>query len=209
MNDYYVYGYFEPGSEQPFYIGKGRGRRARSHLGAFRTSKKGGLFYARLWELDAKGITPDVRILHEGLTDSDAKDKEIYLIERWGRIDIGTGCLCNHTRGGDGVGAVSAETRAKKSRAMTGRKFSAETRAKMSQVRRGKKLTAKADRNLRIFNADRMRPVDSYSLYTGQLVKTYTSINSTARDGFTPACVHGVCTWRGKAHKGLGWRYAE
>ena len=88
----------------------------------------------------------------------------------------------------------SAETRAKKSRAMTGRKFSAETRAKMSQVRRGKKLTAKADRNLRIFNADRMRPVDSYSLYTGQLVKTYTSINSTARDGFTPSlrarCLH-------------------
>ena len=26
MNDYYVYGYFEPGSDQPFYIGKGRGR---------------------------------------------------------------------------------------------------------------------------------------------------------------------------------------
>ena len=70
---------------------------------SFKNLKWGGLFYARLRELNAKEITPDVRILHEGLTDQDAKDREIDLIERWGRIDIGTGCLCNHTRGGDGV----------------------------------------------------------------------------------------------------------
>jgi hypothetical protein len=98
-----VYGYFEPGSEEPFYIGKGFWGRARSHLNDFKkSSTDGGLFYARLRELAAKGITPEVRILHEGMTDSEARDKEIYLIDRYGRIDIGTGCLCNHTRGGEG-----------------------------------------------------------------------------------------------------------
>jgi hypothetical protein len=112
-SDFYVYGYFEPGSEKPFYIGKGQWGRDRFHLKHFSDPKYTGLFYARLRELAAKGITPDVRRLHEGLTDSDAREKEIWLIDRYGRIDIGTGCLCNHTRGGEGKSKRKSETPAR------------------------------------------------------------------------------------------------
>lgn len=226
-SDYYVYGYFEPGSEQPFYIGKGRKERARSHLWLFKKTQSGGHFYVRLRELATEGITPDVRTLHEGLTDQDAKDKEIDLITFWGRIDIGTGCLCNHTRGGDGVTGIkrsaetrakisdsnrrrvcSAETKAKISRSNTGKIPSAETRAKMSRVRTGKTPSDKAKRALQTFTDGCMRPVESYDFDTGQLVKSYPSITATTTDGFTSSSVSMVCRGRQKAHGGLGWRYA-
>ena len=154
-SDFYVYGYFEPGSDEPFYIGKGRKGRARSHLIAFKKSKWGGLFYIRLRELAARGITPDVRLLHEDMTESDAFDREIDLIERWGRIDIGTGCLCNHTRGGEGTAGrqLSAETRAKLGQANKGRKRSPETRARISQA----KKSPSAETRAKISQANRNR----------------------------------------------------
>ena len=224
-SDYYVYGYFEPGSEQPFYIGKGRKGRARSHLGLFMRATWGGLFYVRLRELDAKGITPDVRKLHEGMTDQDAKDKEIDLISFWGRIDIGTGCLCNHTRGGDGAAGISAETRAKKSRAAkgrrhsaetrakirrssTGRKHSAESRAKMGVSQTGRKHSAESRELMKEAHAKDAKPVESYDLATGRMIKLYPSVRAPIDDGFHPSNVTAVCKGRQKTYRGLGWRYA-
>ena len=72
-SDYYVYGYFEPGSDKPFYIGKGRKGRA---LGATCTCLKrrsGAATFTSTPGAGRQGGTPDVRLLHESLTDSDAE----------------------------------------------------------------------------------------------------------------------------------------
>lgn len=44
---FYVYGYFEPGSDLPFYVGKGKGRRAFDHLTSGYLKGKSTLFHIR------------------------------------------------------------------------------------------------------------------------------------------------------------------
>ena len=89
MNDYYTYAYLrEDGS--PYYIGKGRGRRAiipHYGTGATRPPTKDRILY-----------------LKKNLTEEEAFRHEIYLIHVLGRKDIGTGILRNLTDGGDGSG---------------------------------------------------------------------------------------------------------
>lgn len=140
--DYYVYGYYgyydDP--NKPFYIGKGTGKRAWVHLAACKRSRSPSLFYQWLRGLFASGRTPVVRLLHVGMTNTEACDKEIELISRWGRIDRKTGCLTNQTDGGEGATGwvCSPELRVKRSEARKGKPLSLETRAKLSESRRGK-----------------------------------------------------------------------
>ena len=80
---FYVYAFLrEDGT--PYYIGKGQGNRA--------------------W--DKRRFRPDdsrISILKGSLTESEAFDEEIRLIQLHGRKDQGTGCLRNLTDGGEGA----------------------------------------------------------------------------------------------------------
>lgn len=92
--DFYIYTWMrEDGS--PYYVGKGKGRRA---------------FERYLGHMAPK----DSRIRIFPMPDEDtAFAYEVYLIDFWGRKDLGTGCLRNLTNGGDGVANPSDETRRK------------------------------------------------------------------------------------------------
>ena len=85
--DYYTYAYLrEDGT--PYYIGKGRGRRAIiPHYGTLvkRPPNKDRILY-----------------LKKNLTEEEAFRHEIYMINVLGRKDLGTGILRNGTNGGDG-----------------------------------------------------------------------------------------------------------
>jgi len=81
---YYTYAYLRK-NKTPYYIGKGKGKRAydKKH-NAFVPSKDRILF------------------LKQNLTEEEAFKHERYMIRVFGRIDLGTGILYNKTDGGDG-----------------------------------------------------------------------------------------------------------
>jgi hypothetical protein len=105
MSDYYTYAYLRE-DRTPFYIGRGKGRRAfdKSH--------------------NVK-VPPKDRILFlkTGLTFAESVDHERYMIAVFGRKDNGTGILRNITDGGEGMDGwvPTLETRAKMSRSQKGR----------------------------------------------------------------------------------------
>jgi hypothetical protein len=84
MNNFYTYAYLrEDGT--PYYIGKGRGRRAFLKHGTFYPPSKERILF-----------------LKKNLTEEQAFNHEIYMIAVFGRKDLETGILHNKTNGGDG-----------------------------------------------------------------------------------------------------------
>lgn len=105
--DFYVYAWRRPNGE-PFYIGKGRGRRATS------TYRRNHIFTNIVAKMRASGAEPIVDHVADGLTEKDAYRLEVSLIAKYGRIKDG-GLLANMTGGGEGATDVSPEVRAKMS----------------------------------------------------------------------------------------------
>lgn len=84
MKDYYTYAYIrEDGT--PYYIGKGKGNRinSKNHPG-----------------ISLPPLERRIK-LYENLTNDESCNKEIELITKWGRKDLGTGVLYNKTNGGE------------------------------------------------------------------------------------------------------------
>jgi hypothetical protein len=112
-----------------------------------------------------KAIREGVKVLPEvlftGMTETEAHAKEVELIAIYGRIDIGTGILANHTDGGEGVSGyiqkpesvakmrkskigkpLTEDHKKKISASMMGMKRDDEMKAKVSKARKGSKHTA-------------------------------------------------------------------
>ena len=117
---YYTYAYLRE-DRTPYYIGKGTGNRIYSTNRIIKSPKdKSRIIY-----------------LKQNLTEEEAFKHEIYMIDVFGRIDLGTGILHNRTDGGDGNSNPSEETRKKISEAKKGRTHSEETKKKMSEAKKG------------------------------------------------------------------------
>ena len=100
---YYVYVHTRNDTGKVFYVGKGQGKRAWS-------SDSRNPHWKSIVK-KAGGHT--VNIVFRSDVEQEAFDEEMRLILKHGRIDLGTGILCNKTDGGEGTsGAVcSPETR--------------------------------------------------------------------------------------------------
>lgn len=104
MTDFYVYGYCDPQSDDPFfYIGKGHGDRAWEHTWDSNLFKDETHFYRKLRKMVREGVEPEIKIIENGLSETGSFKLERILISHYGRLDTGTGCLCNHTDGGEGA----------------------------------------------------------------------------------------------------------
>ena len=92
MDIYYVYQYIRKNNSKnglagtPYYIGKGKGNRAFDNHRTFKIPSDRN----------------QIQILHKNLSEIVAHQIECDLIQKYGRIDIGTGCLHNKTNGGEG-----------------------------------------------------------------------------------------------------------
>jgi molecular chaperone DnaK (HSP70) len=130
--EYYTYAYLRE-DKTPYYIGKGKGNRA------YIRGKK-----------DTKPPKDKSRIifLKQNLTETEAFRHEMYMIDVFGRIDLGTGILRNMTDGGEGSSNPSEETRIKMSESQKGKIFSEEHRRKLSEAHKGKTTSEEHRRKL-------------------------------------------------------------
>ena len=89
-------------------------------------------------------------IIKDNLTEQEAKDLEIELIAKHGRIDLGEGYLINRTDGGEGTNGyiASEETRRKMSESRKGIPRTEETKRKISEAQKGKTKTEETRRKL-------------------------------------------------------------
>ncbi len=110
--EHYVYIYLDPRKPgnfnygnyhfdfEPFYVGKGKGKRAWDHLkeNQQKRSKK----YYVIRKILREGYQLKPLILKQSMTDNEAIEEEITLISLIGREDLEKGPLLNLTNGGDG-----------------------------------------------------------------------------------------------------------
>lgn len=124
MNKHYIYFHKRADDGVIFYVGIGIGRRATA-------VKNRSDFWKRI--VAKHGYT--IEYPHTEISQEQAKDLEKHYIAVYGRLDKGTGMLCNMTDGGDGrVGyECSEETREKIRKAATGVKFTEDRKKKIGQ----------------------------------------------------------------------------
>jgi hypothetical protein len=125
---------------EPYYIGKGNGKRPFAHIQDARTKHNSFKNNITRKILDA-GLEPIIFYFNSNIYQYQALEMEIFLIKQIGRRDHGRGPLANLTDGGDGVINPSEESRQKLSISLKGKKHSPERRKQNSEYRLGKKRT--------------------------------------------------------------------
>lgn len=127
MDNAVVYFHINKQTHKVFYVGIGVGFRP------FRTSGR-----SVLWNRVVVKHGFYVKIIHQNLSWQEAKEKEVFYINHFGRIDNRTGILVNHTDGGDGtLGCVNN----------VGSKRTEESRQKISRALKGRKINPVAVKN--------------------------------------------------------------
>lgn len=98
---FYVYHLVDPNTNIPFYVGKGTGDRANSHLKKYdnhNNYKKNKIISIR-----KQGLEPIVNIIFECDSEGEAWQREIEEISKYGRKNIDdNGILTNRSKGGAG-----------------------------------------------------------------------------------------------------------
>lgn len=112
---YYVYVYLDTRKEgnfiygdysfnyEPFYVGKGKNDRYKEHLRECRLNKDTTHKSNLIKKIIRNGGYPEVILIENSLTETEALELEVLLIKVIGRFDLKIGPLTNKTDGGDGI----------------------------------------------------------------------------------------------------------
>lgn len=175
----YVYIHIKETDGIPFYVGKGKDKRAYSIQGR-----------NKWWKNTVAKHGYDIIMLEENLTADEACEREIYWIKRIGRKDLGLGPLVNVTDGGEGVNGriyiTSNETKRKLSEAHTGKQLSDIHKNAISQAhknrtnfRSGHKLSD--EHKLKISKACKGKSTNGKKVIDSATGVIYKSLSEAAR----------------------------
>jgi hypothetical protein len=114
MSTFYTYLWFRK-DWTPYYVGKGRGNRAFYSCKKHRPPKDGEKIIIQYWPSEEVAFAT-----------------EVDLIRKYGRKDLGAGCLRNMSNGGIG-GALTGKPLERMKAALTGKKLSAEHKARIGK----------------------------------------------------------------------------
>jgi hypothetical protein len=149
----YVYVLLDPRKfYTPFYVGRGRGRRAQDHLNNEKTIRNP--FKTRtIKKIRSKGLEPVIMYWSKSLTLEEAKIIEEELIIKWGRrgveIDgILTNCIVSGT-GGEGHRPETRLAFSQSRKGKLGGKHSEETKQKLSIIAQNRPLHLVESQRLR------------------------------------------------------------
>lgn len=98
---YCTYGLRDGRDRHPFYVGKGTRGRPVAHLESkalLQNSPKNDT----ILKIFAERQTLYIEIFFRDVSEATALALEMFLVDHFGRMDLGTGCLTNQTHGGDG-----------------------------------------------------------------------------------------------------------
>lgn len=138
-NNYYIYFHINPIKKEVFYIGKGKGDRAKRKNGR-----------NKLWENIVKKYGYTIEYPHKNISEEEAFNLEVYYINKFGRKDLGKGSLANLTDGGEGSSGniLTQEHKDKISKKLKGRVFSEEHIKKNIESKLGKKRSKETCNNI-------------------------------------------------------------
>lgn len=100
--------------QEPFYVGKGIGKRRYSHL--YKSVSRNKLKINTINKILKLGQKPIIEIIFQSNLEKEAYEKEIYLIKIIGRRDLKQGPLSNMTDGGEGSSRVHSQKEKDKKR---------------------------------------------------------------------------------------------
>lgn len=120
--EFYVYIHTKPGTDEVFYVGKGKGKRAVQSSGR-----------NHYWKNIVNKHGFECSIIEIGLTNEEACQLEIYWIAQFKAWNFK---LANMTNGGEGMNGLTAWNKGKKYR--TGFHHSKETKEKISKANKGR-----------------------------------------------------------------------
>lgn len=153
----YVYKHIRKDNNQPFYIGVGGLLFFDNYQRANANNWKGLRSRSEFWKNTANIYGFYVKIVLDNCTKEEAFLKESELISFYGRQDIKTGILVNHTSGGDGRIGSSKEINKKCGEKNIGKKWT-ESQRNLIKEKRKNRLPDSLETKLKKSLASRDKP---------------------------------------------------
>lgn len=145
-------------------------------------------------------------ILYDGLSEAEAKDMECALIKEWNTQNPVYGY--NMTSGGNGTPGYhpSIETRQKLSAARRKENLSAETLARRSASLKGRKFAEEHKKKIGLANS---KPINMYSK-DGVFIRSFASAREAELSlGISHSHISQCCHNKRSSTGGYGWKFAQ
>ena len=192
---YYTYAYLRE-DKTPYYIGKGKGYRINSKQRNIKPPKN----------------KSRIIFLKQNLTEEEAFKHEIYMIDVFGRKDLGTGILHNRTDGGEGAsGSIFSEFERQKRRDRMN-KLSKENhpafgkkRQDISKIMSSDKNPMKNPKTLEKFSGKNSNWSKRWKVYfeDGRMMEFYSIRKWCLENNYNPNLVSRMGKKKAKRHKDI------
>jgi hypothetical protein len=171
-----VYEHWRPDTDACFYVGKGKRKRARSF------EARNSRYQRIVAKLDRLGYVPKIKIVRDNLTEQQAFDLEIAMIDYWRSRGFS---IANFTNGGDGASGYlhTEETKMIIRKKRSGQKWSPEQHEKRRNQTRpphSEKTKAKMSASAKIAQKARFDKVKKTAKGRAELCKRMMRISRNA-----------------------------